>query len=467
MSTIRIFRSYIKVPYFILGLLESIIFYFSLYAGAYVRFAGDTIVIDENIGDMMPKAAIYSLVMVSSMIAVGLYHSRLRDGMAGILLRIVISLLIGIVILSMFVYIVPEHFFGRGVLALALLFSFVGVGVMRFLFYGLPDQKLLKTRILVLGTGKRASCIQHLRRRSDQRAFHVVGFLALPDEDRVVDEKTILHTDRPLSEFVMNQEIDEIVVAVDDRRKWFPVDDLLDCKLRGIDVIDVLTFFEREVGKIQLDILDPSWLIFSDGFKTDLFQQANKKAFDILSSFLLLIVSTPVMSMTALAIWIEEGFGAPVFYCQVRVGLDGKLFTLYKFRSMPVNAEADGKAQWAQAGDDRHTRVGSFIRRVRIDEIPQVLNVLKGDMSIVGPRPERPEFTRDLAARIPYYHERHRVKPGITGWAQLCYPYGASIEDARKKLEYDLYYVKNQSLLMDALILLQTTEVIVWRKGGR
>jgi sugar transferase (PEP-CTERM system associated) len=262
-------------------------------------------------------------------------------------------------------------------------------------------------------------------------------------------------------------EVDEIVIAMDDRRREFPVRELLDCRLNGIEVIDIVSFLERETGRVHVDVLNPSWIIFAAGFRRDALRQASKRAFDLLASLALVLLTWPFMLLTAIAIMFEDGPRAPLLYRQRRVGLDGKDFHVLKFRSMRVDAEGDGKARWATGSDDRVTRVGRVIRKVRIDELPQIFNVLRGDMSFVGPRPERPEFVSQLAESIPYYEERHCAKPGITGWAQICYPYGASEKDSLEKLQYDLYYVKNQSLLFDLMILLQTVEVVLLGKGGR
>jgi sugar transferase (PEP-CTERM system associated) len=265
---------------------------------------------------------------------------------------------------------------------------------------------------------------------------------------------------------VRGLDIDEIVVAMDDRRRNFPIAELLQCRLKGVDITDVVTFLERETGKVHLDVLNPSWLIFGEGFRRDTWRRIEERLFDVVSSSLLLIVTSPVLLLTTLAVWVDSGLRGPVFYRQVRVGYAGRNFEVIKFRSMRVDAEKNG-AIWATPGDNRVTRVGSVIRKLRIDELPQIVNVLKGDMSFVGPRPERPEFVARLAETIPYYSERHWVKPGITGWAQLCYPYGASERDAIEKLQYDLYYVKNHSLLFDIMVLAQTVEVVLLGKGAR
>jgi sugar transferase (PEP-CTERM system associated) len=319
----------------------------------------------------------------------------------------------------------------------------------------------------VYGAGNNAARVMQLRRRADQRGFKVIGFIPARTEERVVPQDRMFSQDKPVSVLAAELEIDEIVVAMDDRRQQFPLKELLDCRLNGIEVVELASFLERETGKVYLDILIPSWMIFGTGFRRDVIRRFSERGFDVLASLVLLIAALPVMLLTILAIKLEDGLKAPILYGQPRVGYAGRVFRVLKFRSMRTDAEKDGKARWATANDDRVTRVGRFIRKVRIDEIPQLFNVLSGRMSFVGPRPERPEFVRQLADSIPYYEVRHAVKPGITGWAQLCYPYGASEQDATEKLQYDLYYVKNHSLVFDILILLQTVEVILLGKGAR
>jgi sugar transferase (PEP-CTERM system associated) len=264
----------------------------------------------------------------------------------------------------------------------------------------------------------------------------------------------------------IENEIDEVVLAMDDRRRDFPMDDLLECRLAGIDVLELSSFLERETGKVRLDVTNPSWIVLGEGFRESSHLLVIERMFDVVVSLLLLIPALPLMLLTAIAIRIEDGLRAPILYRQIRVGRYNKPFQVLKFRSMRQNAEEDG-AVWAVANDPRITRVGACIRKTRIDELPQLLNVLRGDMSFVGPRPERPEFVDELAKRLPYYRSRHAVKPGITGWAQLCYPYGASDQDALEKLQYDLYYVKHRSFLLDLAIVLQTVEVVLWGKGAR
>jgi sugar transferase (PEP-CTERM system associated) len=261
--------------------------------------------------------------------------------------------------------------------------------------------------------------------------------------------------------------VDEIVVAPDSRRGTLPLDELMTCRLRGVHVNDLHTFLESQTGRAHINALSPSWIVFDSGFDRSVVRSASKRVFDIASSSLLLLLALPLMVLTAVLIKLESGWSGPIFYLQERVGEGGDTFDVIKFRSMRTDAERDGVARWATSNDDRVTRVGRVIRKLRIDELPQVLNVLRGEMSFVGPRPERPTFVEQLEREIPYYGLRHAVKPGITGWAQLRYAYGASVKDAEEKLKYDLYYVKNQSLMFDLLVLLQTVEVVLFGKGAR
>jgi sugar transferase (PEP-CTERM system associated) len=370
--------------------------------------------------------------------------------------------------LSLVFYIFPELMLGRGALALTAFVACLFTAFTRLSFNRLVNQNHLKRRVLVYGAGHRAQLVMNrLRRESDRRGFCFAAFIPVEGEDQVVDSSKVIKLDGLISEYVEENDISEILVAVDDRRKGLPVEDLLECKLKGTDVLDVVDFFEREAGKIMLEFVTAGWMVFSDGFRNGIVRAASKRSFDLLASFILLVATWPLMLITVIAIWLEEGFGAPLVYRQQRVGMNGKLFDVLKFRSMSVDAEGDGKAVWATKNDSRVTRVGNFIRKCRVDELPQIINVLKGDMAFVGPRPERPEFVAQLSNHIPHYAARHYVKPGIAGWAQLCYPYGANDDDARQKLQFDLYYVKNHSMFLDFLILVQTVEVVLFGKGAR
>jgi sugar transferase (PEP-CTERM system associated) len=326
---------------------------------------------------------------------------------------------------------------------------------------------VFRRRVVVVGTGVRAARIAELVDHRRNRYFipkafvHACGDLRLVmgaplDLDRAED-------DRALARYAHEIGAREIVVATDERR-GMPVGQLLHCKVQGINVVDYQSFWERENGCIDIEALQPSWLIYSDGFRLSPIDNAMKRVFDVLLSLGLLVCTLPVMAITAIAVRLESR--GPVLYRQERVGFGGNSFDILKFRSMRDDAERDG-IRWAANGDPRVTRVGYFIRKFRIDELPQLFNVLRGDMSFVGPRPERPFFVAQLAKAIPFYGERHSVKPGITGWAQVNYPYGASIEDAKQKLAYDLYYVKNRTLFLDLVILMHTVRVILFSEGAR
>lgn len=328
----------------------------------------------------------------------------------------------------------------------------------------------LERRVLVLGTDECAAKVEYLN-GSSRSPYRAVGFVPIGAEERnkrIASYKVlpgkILDKPTGLVEQARALKADEIVVPSRER-SGLPIEALMECKLAGLTVTEFSSFWERQTGQIDLDAVSPSWLVFSEGFRTSWVRTAAKRAFDIFVSLLVLILTLPITLLAAIAIRLDSP--GPTFYRQERVGADGRVFTILKFRSMRSDAEKDGVARWAQSNDSRVTRVGRFIRRTRIDEIPQIINVLVGDMSFVGPRPERPVFVQNLTAKIPYYDVRHRVKPGITGWAQINYPYGASDEDARAKLAYDLYYVKNANLFLDAVVLFQTARVVLWQEGAR
>ncbi|MHB1204532.1 MAG: TIGR03013 family XrtA/PEP-CTERM system glycosyltransferase [Rhodospirillaceae bacterium] len=331
----------------------------------------------------------------------------------------------------------------------------------------------LARRILVVGIDDCADCTAKLDYlgRASRSPYTAVGFVPVQHKARSTHPTSlkeipgdVLATSTGLRDRAHQLGVDEIVVASRERR-GIPTEALMECRLAGIAVTELSSFWERQTGQIDLDDLNPNWLIFSDGFRTSWLLQLTKRAFDIAVALLLLIVTLPITVIAAIAVWIDSPGG--LFYRQDRVGKGGAVFSIFKFRSMRSDAEKDGIARWAQNNDCRVTRVGRFLRRTRIDEIPQVLNVLLGTMSFVGPRPERPVFVDALSRKIPHYDARHCIKPGITGWAQINYPYGASDEDARAKLAYDLYYAKNWGIFLDSVILLQTAAVVLWPNGVR
>ena len=464
---IRIFNHYVHLPIVILAVVEGLICFGSVYGAAFLRFSHRFPDFLEESTALFEQAVVFSLTMLGALVAVGLYHARQRAGTIGVMVRVIAGVALGLVGVTLIFYIFPVLYFGRGFFAYAAFLSILGILLARIVFSNVVDEEIFKRRVLVYGAGQRAESLTMLRRRTDQRGFKLMGFVPCEGDADIVPDNRLLHLTIPIHEFAEAASIDEVVIAMDDRRQNFPLHDLLECRVKGIDVLDLMNFLERETGKVKLDVMNPSWIIFSEGFNRNALREFVRRAFDLVASAGLLAIAWPLMIVAAVAVKFEDGIRAPVFYRQRRVGLDGEVFNLLKFRSMSVNAEADGKAQWAQKNDSRVTRVGGIMRKTRIDELPQLLNVLRGDMSFVGPRPERPEFVSQLNERIPYYRERHCVKPGITGWAQLCYPYGSSEKDALEKLQYDLYYVKNHGFLFDLMILLQTAEVVLWGKGAR
>lgn len=465
---VRIFKHYMPASLLVLGFSETIILFLSMYFGVAIRFWRPFLHI-AYVGPVFPiypKAAVFASTMLGVMIAVGLYQ-REHQPQSWHYGRLGVSFLVGLVAMALIFYAVPQLFLGRGAFSIVFVIAFLGVVGARFVYFTLTGYGANKRRILVLGTGASAAKVDALERAENGRqGFHVVGYLALQGAHNFVAKDKILPDQGSLSAIAKKYEIDEIVVGVRERRGGgLPIDDVLICKLNGIDIIDLTSFFERETGYVQLHSMNPSWMIFSDGFDRGLLRDTTKRMFDVLASALLLGISLPVMILTAILVKLDSA--GPVLYRQERVGQGGATFEVLKFRSMRIDAEKDGKPRWASVNDDRVTRVGRVIRKLRIDELPQIFNVLKGDMSFVGPRPERPYFVEQLSQKIPFFICRHNVKPGITGWAQIRYSYGASVEEATEKLQYDLYYVKNHSLFLDLVVLFQTVQVILFGKGSR
>lgn len=467
MAHIRVLNHYMHTKFLALGVLEFFLLVFAVHAGV----EATNYLFNYNVVLALPvlQTTVFAGVMSCCSLAMGVYTSIFREGMVGMVLRTVVSyFFLGTASLTVLYYIAPQLFLGRGVLSLAVGTSLLLVLLVRFLFFRLVDIKQLTRKVVILGSGQMAQkMIERVESINSKLGIRLIGVIPTSEHESAVDSSRHIPYPYDWEAFVREQNVSEIVVAPDERRRSeggnLPIDDLLDCKLRGVRVTEPLAFIERELLKLEISLLRPSWALFSDGFVYSQLRDVVKKAFDIAVALLLLVMAWPFMLLTAIAIYLESG--GPVIYKQVRVGLNGKPFSIYKFRSMTQNAEKDGKAVWAQKNDARITRVGGFIRNTRLDELPQLYNVLRGDMSFVGPRPERPQFVDQLNEKIPFYDARHKVKPGLMGWAQLKYPYGASIDDAKNKLEYDLYYVKNHSFFLDILVVIQTVEVVLLGKG--
>jgi sugar transferase (PEP-CTERM system associated) len=466
---VRILGQYVPASLAVLALIEALLCFFALYAAVCIRFQVGVSRLPklvEQFGPLWPRGVAFSAIVVTCLLAFGLYNSRQRTQLSGIVARLLLALMVSSCAIAALFYLVPSLHLFRGVAALAVVLAVCAVLTSRIVFARVADEEIFKRRVLVYGSGYAAAAITRLRRSADRHAFALVGFVRAPGEENVVPSERMVESDGDLCALCGRLGVTEVVVAMDDRRRGFPIPELLDCRLAGVDVTELLTFLERETGRVHIDVLNPSWMIFGQGFRRDPLRLFSSRVLDLLASLAVLALALPAMALTFLAIKIEDGWQAPALYRQERVGLGGRVFKVLKFRSMRQDAELNG-AQWAQHADPRVTRVGAIIRKLRIDELPQVFNVLRGHMSFVGPRPERPEFVAQLAEKIPYYVQRHCVKPGITGWAQLCYPYGSSEKDALEKLQYDLYYIKNNSLLFDLAILIQTAEVVLFGKGAR
>jgi sugar transferase (PEP-CTERM system associated) len=370
------------------------------------------------------------------------------------------------IVLAALYFIRPDLMIGNGIFVSALFVFLVAILGWRLAFNHVTGSLKLEERVLFVGTGQTSRVVARQLLDQHDFAYRVIGFI---DDDasrigeRIVNP-AIVGTPADMEQLIARHQIDRIVVGLSDRRGKLPLEELLRAKMAGIVVEEATTTYERVTGKILIDDLRPSWLIFSDGFRVSRITRLMKRSIDLGLSLVLAVLALPLMAISALLILLEDG--RPILYRQERVGENGRTFTLSKFRSMRKDAEKGGKPIWAKDGDDRVTRTGRLIRKTRLDELPQLWNVLKGDMSFVGPRPERPFFVEQLSKEIPFYQQRHAVKPGITGWAQVKYRYGSSLEDATEKLRYDLYYIKHLSVVFDLTIVFDTVKVVLFRKGA-
>lgn len=460
---IRLFKHYIPRAVFLLGLLDFALLMVAAEFGWVLRIwqLGSKV---EPITERIPQLVSFAVALQCAMVAVGCYGGEALQSMRFALARLLVAISLGVILISVMFFLMPELTLWRSNTVYSMAIAILLLFALRLLLGRLFGGDAFKRRVLVLGAGARARRISALSVRPGS-SFVVVGHVAMGDVEPVVTS-AIRREDIDLAEHVRKIGVDEVVLALQERRNAMPVADLLRIRTTGVHVNEISTFLERETGRVDLRSVNPSWLIFSDGFSSGRRLSAwAKRSFDVVASGILLIPAAPVIALFALLVKLDSK--GPAFFRQVRVGHYGANFTIVKLRSMKLDAEAPGEAVWAEKDDPRITRVGRIIRKLRIDELPQAWMVLKGEMSFVGPRPERPEFVADLATKMPYYAERHVVKPGITGWAQINFPYGASLDDARQKLEYDLYYAKNYTPFLDILILLQTVRVLLWPEGAR
>ncbi len=462
-AMVRLFKHYIPHAVLVIGAVDLCLLLLAVDLGWVLR--AEQIGTDAGtIGSRLGSLIAFAITTLIAMIAVGVYGPESLRSVRFATARLLVAITLTFFLLALLDFLLPGETYWRSTLFYALVLAVILLVVNRAILGKLLGTSRFRRRVLVLGTGPRA---QRLRALSEKEGsgFKIVGFISMTQPSEQVPEAVERSSISDLSAHVAGLSADEVVLALEERRNSLPLKDLLRVKTTGVHVNEFSSFLERETGRVDLDTLNPSWLIFSDGFSSGrAISSAAKRVFDIVASGLLLLLTFPVIALFAVIVKFDSK--GPAFFRQKRVGLYGQTFEIVKLRSMRIDAEKDG-AKWAEKNDSRITRVGALIRKVRIDELPQVWTVLTGRMSFVGPRPEVPTFVGDLEDKLPYYAERHMVKPGITGWAQINYPYGASIEDARHKLEYDLYYAKNYTPFLDLLIMLQTLRVVLWPEGAR
>jgi sugar transferase (PEP-CTERM system associated) len=426
--------------------------------------------LDSQLGwparSVVVPALVFATIILVLNGAFGIYRRGEKVTSRGYLVRLLVAPSIGVTLAYVVANVLPGGREFQEHVDLVVLFGIGGLLLLRHALLVPLVTAVFPHRVLVLGTGPEARLVEASLAATHSPGLQLVGFFPLPKvTERAVSANRIVVDGKSLQQAVRELKVDEIIVAVRQQRGGvLPLRELLDCRLYGAEITDLARFFERVHGKVPIELVKVSWLIYGNGYRQGWLRTVVKRMFDLLAALALLIVTLPLMVVTTLAIALETGF--PVIYRQERVGYHGKTFTVLKFRSMGHDAEKGGKARWAIARDPRVTRVGRMIRKLRIDELPQLFNVLRGEMSFVGPRPERPEFVDLLTAQIPFYAVRHSVKPGLTGWAQVRYSYGATVEQSVRKLEYDLYYVKNHTLALDILVLLETVRVVMLGEGA-
>jgi len=413
----------------------------------------------------------FALVTTAVGTALGLFRSDERKSLAVVFSRTVLALAIGVPLTYLLFSVLPYGGAPRAVLPYAALFTLAGVILIRPVVVAVMANSVAGRRMLIIGTGPEALAVEELIESHGPRGSVIVGFYPAgsPDEQADAGKKGNAPTfpaNLKLQAVVERFRVTEVIVAAREQRGGaMPLTDLLECRVAGVPVCDLSAFYERMRGEVPVDSLKASWLIYGAGFDQNGLRRLVKRTTDVVAATILLMLALPVLLLAALAILLESGL--PVLFRQERVGQGGRTFKVLKLRTMRVDAEHDGVAKWATRGDSRVTRVGRVLRKLRIDELPQLINVLNGEMSLVGPRPERPEFVAQLREEIRFYDLRHSIKPGLTGWAQIRYPYGASINDAQRKLQFDLFYVKNNSLVLDVLILAETVRVVLFGEGAQ
>ena len=420
---------------------------------------------EPTLGLLLPAVS-FAVLMVLINTAFGLYSRREQTNFAGMIGRSMLSMAIGVPLAYVLFAVMPNGLQAQAAIGYMLLYALAGLILIRQATYSARATRMGARKVLIVGVGDEAREVEQALTSSCFPHFEVVGFYPAgkAEHESVARDRQLSAANR-ITDLVERMQVREVIVALWDQRGGkLPMDDLLECRVRGVPVTDLAVFYERTRGEVPIASLKASHLVYGEGFAQDMSRRVVKRTFDFTAAAGLFVLALPVMVLAAIAVRLESP--GPVIFRQERVGRGGRTFECLKFRSMRADAEADGVARWATKGDARITRVGQFMRKTRIDELPQLVNVLRGEMSFVGPRPERPVFVEQLREKVPFYEVRHSVKPGLTGWAQVRYSYGATVEDACRKLQFDLYYVKNNSLLLDVLILLETVRVVLFREGA-
>ena len=463
----HVFRQHfsIRKAFFILG--EGVLIYCAVFMAAFF-FLKERTGMTDLIEIVSVKTLLVAVITQVSLYFKDLYEFKASDNIVDLATRLIQAIGITCIALSAIYFIWPGAIIGRWIFFFSIILLLLFLVSWRLLYALVIKNRLFTDNIIIVGSGMLASDI--IKEIKDRRDISYDVKLIFDDEKRRnssirLEDFQVQYGFNGLCEKAADESVSDIIVALDERRGHFPHKELLNCKMRGISIVDGESFYEKITGKILVERINPSWLIFSDGFVKSRISRRIKRSAGLFLSSLMLIISFPFLFLVAVAIKLESR--GPVLFSQERVGENEELFRIYKFRSMKAGAEEETGPVWATHNDARITRIGKFIRRFRIDELPQLWNVLKGDMSFVGPRPERLFFVNKLVKNIPYYKERFTVKPGITGWAQIKYEYAASEKDALEKLKYDLYYIKNMSFIMDLIIIFQSIKIVLLRRGAR
>ncbi len=462
---LRVFNKDLPLRNLLFFMGEGVLIYAAVLMAAFLRLGNAQAAFLS--GEVLRKALLIMVVCQTCLYYNELYNLKVTDTYLELGLRLTKAMGIASIILALIYYCIPSLMMGRGIFFIGLVFLILLVVPWRYAYNWVLKKKMFTERVMMLGMGNLSrQIINEIKDRPDS-GYQVAGVIStnLTSSSAVSPTIPIFSLDGNVCEVAHSLRAQKICVAMDEKRGKLPTDQLLRCKMKGIKILEGETLYEELTGKLFVERLNPGWLIFSDGFHKSRITRLTKRATGLVLASVGLVLTSPLLGFIALAIKLESK--GSIFFKQHRCGEDGRIFKICKFRSMIENAEAGSGPCWAEDDDCRVTRVGRVLRKFRVDELPQMWNVLKGDMSFVGPRPERPEFVKKLAGEIPYYSERHTVSPGITGWAQVSYSYGASVEQALEKLKYDLFYVKNMSLAMDLMIIFKTVKIVLLTRGAR